>query len=89
MYHRIGIDPNPSLERYCVHPEMFARQMTYLRRRGFAAMTFAQLAEAKKVGRPLTGRPIVISFDDAHEMTWHVMRGLFLSAMGSSLRYSR
>jgi peptidoglycan/xylan/chitin deacetylase (PgdA/CDA1 family) len=67
MYHRIGIDPNPSLERYCVHPEMFARQMTYLRRRGFAAMTFAQLAEAKKAGRPLTGRPIVISFDDAYE----------------------
>lgn len=67
MYHRIGFDPNPNLKRYCVHPGMFARQMAYLRRRGFAAMTFAQLAEAKKVGRPLIGRPIVISFDDAYE----------------------
>jgi peptidoglycan/xylan/chitin deacetylase (PgdA/CDA1 family) len=67
MYHRIGFDPNPGLERYCVHPEMFARQMAYLRRRGFAAITFAQLGEAKKAGRPLIGRPIVISFDDAYE----------------------
>ena len=67
MYHRIGLDPNPKLQRYCVHPEMFARQMAFLRRRGFAAMTLAQFAEAKKAGRPLIGRPIVISFDDAYE----------------------
>ena len=66
MYHRITDEPNPALARWAVSPAAFERQMTFLRRRGFHTLSMHQLVDARRRGRPLAGRPVVLTFDDAY-----------------------
>jgi len=66
MYHRITDQPHPALSRWAISPAAFERQMDFLRRRGFHTMSMQQLVEARRRGRPLTGRPVILSFDDAY-----------------------
>jgi len=66
MYHRIIDRPNPELARWAVSTAAFGRQMDFLRRRGFHTMSMHQLVKARRDGRPLAGRPVILSFDDAY-----------------------
>jgi peptidoglycan/xylan/chitin deacetylase (PgdA/CDA1 family)/SAM-dependent methyltransferase len=66
MYHRIVDRPNPELARWAVSTPAFGRQMEFLRRRGFHTLSMHQLVQARREGRPLAGRPIILSFDDAY-----------------------
>jgi len=69
MYHRVNVsDPSePAVSRrLTVHPDDFARQMAWLKRRGYETVTQRDLFAALVHGRPLGPRPILITFDDGY-----------------------
>jgi peptidoglycan/xylan/chitin deacetylase (PgdA/CDA1 family) len=49
-----------------VHPAVFSRQMTWLKRQGYRTITQRELFEALMCGRPFGPKPIVITFDDGY-----------------------
>ena len=64
MYHRVadgGGDP-----RYRVTPRAFAEQLGYLRGAGFSSATPDEWRRAMEGRRPLPGRRVMITFDDAY-----------------------
>jgi peptidoglycan/xylan/chitin deacetylase (PgdA/CDA1 family) len=69
MYHRINVvkPSTPAESRgLTVHPAVFARQMTWLKRQGYRTITQRELFEALMCGRSLGPKPIVITFDDGY-----------------------
>jgi peptidoglycan/xylan/chitin deacetylase (PgdA/CDA1 family) len=69
MYHRINVPSAgaPAItQRLTVHPADFARQMRWLQRRGYRAISQRQLFDALISGRPLGRKPILITFDDGY-----------------------
>ena len=69
MYHRVAPDGDgpPALDRWRVSPGAFEAQMAALRRRGFWGVGPDELAAAMATGKPLPGRPVMITFDDGYE----------------------
>jgi peptidoglycan/xylan/chitin deacetylase (PgdA/CDA1 family) len=69
MYHRINIvtATTPAASRaLTVHPADFARQMAWLKRRGYRTIRQRELFDALMCGRPLGPRPIMLTFDDGY-----------------------
>lgn len=66
MYHRIALDGPDSLRRFRVAPETFRKQMQFLRRQGYYALTAESLTSLLCEGKPIRGRPVVLTFDDAY-----------------------
>lgn len=66
-YHRIARDGPEGLADYRVAPEDFEAQMRLLRRYGYHAITSRKLAGHIAAGRPLRGRPVLITFDDGYQ----------------------
>jgi peptidoglycan/xylan/chitin deacetylase (PgdA/CDA1 family) len=69
MYHRIDVlrPTLPAITRsLTVAPAVFARQMTWLRARGFHAITQSQLFAALERGKNLPRKPVMITFDDGY-----------------------
>lgn len=66
MYHRIAREGPDRLRRFRIAPEMFRQQMQFLRRQGYYALTADALAHLLQVGKPIQGRPVVLTFDDAY-----------------------
>ena len=67
MYHVVSA-PSGSA-RYpelFVRPDDFAKQMTWLAKHGYHAVTLARVYDSWTKGAPLPARPIVISFDDGY-----------------------
>jgi len=71
MYHRIHAAPPPSQRRLTVHPADFAGQMSWLKRRGYRAITQRELYDALFVGKRLGPKPILITFDDGYSEVFH------------------
>ncbi|MEV5432182.1 polysaccharide deacetylase family protein [Streptomyces sp. NPDC052701] len=67
MYHAVAADPNVATRALSVTPEAFARQMALLAELGFTPVGTADLAGSWRSGRPLPGRPVLITFDDGYE----------------------
>lgn len=67
MYHRIADEGPVSLLRYRTSPADFRKQLQFLRRQGFYGLNSAQLCALLEKGRPIRGRPVLITFDDAYE----------------------
>jgi peptidoglycan/xylan/chitin deacetylase (PgdA/CDA1 family) len=69
MYHRINVvtAATPAASRaLTVHPHDFARQMRWLKRKGYRTITQRELFEALYCGRLLGPRAVMITFDDGY-----------------------
>jgi peptidoglycan/xylan/chitin deacetylase (PgdA/CDA1 family) len=69
MYHRVKLvapSTPATTRRLTVHPEVFARQMRWLKGHGYHAITQRRLFDALMCGRPLPQKPILITFDDGY-----------------------
>ena len=67
MYHVVATPPaEAAYPDLYVRPADFARQMRWLRRHGYHAVTLRSVYDHWKVGVRLPGRPIVVSFDDGY-----------------------
>jgi peptidoglycan/xylan/chitin deacetylase (PgdA/CDA1 family) len=66
MYHSVSDAPAASARALSVRPGMFAAQLRYLRQQGFSGLTFGELCQRRRSGRPLPARPIVLTFDDGY-----------------------
>ncbi|WP_170960040.1 glycosyltransferase [Rhizobium phaseoli] len=66
MYHRIAEDGPAALRRFRTPPEMFRKQLQFLRRHGYYAVTAPTLANLLRSGKPIQGRPVMLTFDDAY-----------------------
>jgi peptidoglycan/xylan/chitin deacetylase (PgdA/CDA1 family) len=67
MYHRIAEDGPPGLADYRVSAAAFSEQLRLLRRHGFHAVTPDEVMSRFERGRPLAGRPVMITFDDGYQ----------------------
>ncbi len=56
----------PAYKHFYVEKREFAWQMRALKRAGYTAITFAQLADALDGRYPLPARPILLTFDDGY-----------------------
>ncbi|MGO6681413.1 glycosyltransferase [Rhizobium leguminosarum] len=66
MYHRIADEGPAALRRFRTPPEIFRKQMQFLRRQGYYTVTAQTLAELLRSGKPIQGRPVMLTFDDAY-----------------------
>jgi peptidoglycan/xylan/chitin deacetylase (PgdA/CDA1 family) len=71
MYHRINAAPPASQRRLNVHPADFARQMGWLKRNGYRTVTQRELYDALILGKRLSPKPILITFDDGYSEVFH------------------
>ena len=77
-YHRIADDGPPALARYRTSPAAFSAQMEWLHRQGYQPWSSSDVARHLAEGRGFSGRPVLITFDDAyrdfHDTAWPVLR---------------
>lgn len=67
MYHAVESQPRPAhCKHFYVLASEFAAQMRALKRAGYSAITFDQLAAAKSGAADLPRRPILLTFDDGY-----------------------
>jgi peptidoglycan/xylan/chitin deacetylase (PgdA/CDA1 family) len=66
MYHSIASGAPGRFRRFAIDPGEFAAHMAYLEEMDYGPVTAAELAVSRTYGRPLTRRPVVITFDDAY-----------------------
>ncbi|MBX5019974.1 glycosyltransferase [Rhizobium lentis] len=66
MYHGITEEGPDVLRRYRTSPEIFRKQMQFLRRNGYYTVTAQTLASLLRSGKPIQGRPVMLTFDDAY-----------------------
>jgi peptidoglycan/xylan/chitin deacetylase (PgdA/CDA1 family) len=71
MYHSIERRSSSAFRSFVVPPERFEEQMAVVRANGYQAVTVSELARARRGGRPLPPRPIVITFDDGFADFYH------------------
>ncbi|MFS2177398.1 glycosyltransferase [Rhizobium pisi] len=66
MYHGITEEGPAALRRFRTSPEIFRKQMQFLRRQGYYTLTAQTLANLLRSGKPIQGRPVMLTFDDAY-----------------------
>lgn len=66
MYHHVANKGPDHLARWRTEPVMFAAQMRYLKDAGFTTTTFGEWQLARREGKPLPGRKVIITFDDGY-----------------------
>jgi peptidoglycan/xylan/chitin deacetylase (PgdA/CDA1 family)/SAM-dependent methyltransferase len=84
MYHQIAAHEGDPGDRWRVPPELFARQMRYLRDAGYESATLEEWEEARRAKRPLPGRRFLLTFDDGFAdfatAAWPLLRELGFDA---------
>ena len=65
LYH--NVDLNPAGKADTVSPEIFLRQMEFLKTRGYRVISLDALVQGIKSGRPLGKKSVVLTFDDGYE----------------------
>lgn len=66
-YHSVSDRGPPDLAPYRVSPSKFRDQMRFLRENNFYSVLLDDWASCLAAKRPLSGRPIVITFDDGYK----------------------
>jgi peptidoglycan/xylan/chitin deacetylase (PgdA/CDA1 family) len=67
MYHAIANEGPERLAPWRTSPEAFEHQLRFLRRRGYRSISMSEWDAARAGGAALSGRPVVITFDDGNE----------------------
>jgi peptidoglycan/xylan/chitin deacetylase (PgdA/CDA1 family) len=85
MYHRVAPAGAESLARYRVHPDDFEEQIRFLKEAGYYSATLEQWRIATESRRPLPGRAVILTFDDAYRdfqrHAWPVLKRYSFTAM--------
>ena len=66
MYHAVGDTGPEALSRWRITTAMFDAHMRYLKETGFTTTTLDEWRAARETGKPLRGRRVIITFDDAY-----------------------
>lgn len=66
MYHKVNPDSASGSYGLRVIPREFEKQMAYLSKSGYSAISLADLADHFEKGKPLPERPVIITFDDGY-----------------------
>lgn len=68
MYHHIGVLEDPQEEQFpfTIRPEMFERQLLFLKANGYTLISLTELETACKAGRSSVKKPVLLTFDDGH-----------------------
>ncbi len=84
-YHRIANSGPVGLREYRLPVEAFEAQVSYLRQQGYYSVDLFEWSLGKLTGKPASGRPILITFDDGYrdfiDFAWPVLHHHGLSAM--------
>lgn len=65
-YHAITATPDTLSEIYSVPPAEFSAQLDYLQENGYTTITLNDYIRARRYGKPLPEKPIVLTFDDGY-----------------------
>jgi peptidoglycan/xylan/chitin deacetylase (PgdA/CDA1 family) len=65
MYHHLEPD-HPARTPYAISVRQFEDQLDVLQRAGFTTINFEQLSKARRSGEALSGKSVVITFDDGY-----------------------
>ncbi len=63
MYHKVLEGKTDGIT---ISTEKLKQQFEFIRQKGYQTLSFAELAETIKIGRPLPKRPLILTFDDAY-----------------------
>jgi peptidoglycan/xylan/chitin deacetylase (PgdA/CDA1 family) len=78
MYHRVSPTGAENTARYRVTPQAFEEQLAYLRDAGYQSVSVDELAQAIESRRPLPGKRVLLTFDDAYvdfaEYAWPLLK---------------
>jgi len=80
MYHRVVNEaPKGSCHGIWITADQFEQQLRSLKRRGFQTMTFRDYGHVLQGLMPLSGKPIILTFDDGYEDNYTVAYPLLRS----------
>lgn len=65
-YHTVTKNPDPSSEIYNVPPAEFSAQLDYLQENGYTTITLNDFIKARRYGKTLPPKPIILTFDDGY-----------------------
>jgi peptidoglycan/xylan/chitin deacetylase (PgdA/CDA1 family) len=63
MYHKVSED---NVDGLTISTKKLEEQFEFIRRKGYQTLSFHDLSEARKMGKPLPKRSIILTFDDAY-----------------------
>ncbi|MBO5911563.1 MAG: polysaccharide deacetylase family protein [Elusimicrobiaceae bacterium] len=68
MYHHIGILQDPQAEQFpfTVTPEMFEKQLLFLKQNGYEIATEHDIVHAFETGHTHLAKPVLLTFDDGY-----------------------
>jgi peptidoglycan/xylan/chitin deacetylase (PgdA/CDA1 family) len=66
MYHRIADDGAEQTARWRLPPAQLEAQLAWLRDAGYHGTSLAELTASVVARKPLPGKPVILSFDDAY-----------------------
>lgn len=69
MYHRIGHRPGDGLT---VSPELFEKQLEYLRKNNFQTISLLDWYNSVKNGEKLPAKSVILTFDDGYKDNWDI-----------------
>ncbi|WP_428074502.1 polysaccharide deacetylase family protein [Candidatus Avelusimicrobium luingense] len=68
MYHHIRPLPETpdGADPFSVSPELFEKQLLFLKQNGYTAVSEAEIVHAYKTGETTVQKPVLLTFDDGH-----------------------
>lgn len=66
MYHRVAPEGKATMKRWRTHPDDFEAQLRYLRDHRYNSLTFEQWRAASDRREPISGRSVMLTFDDGY-----------------------
>ncbi len=67
MYHSVNPESNPDIELLRIKPEIFRRQMRFLKEHHYNVVPLATVADRIKNNKPIPARTVAITFDDGYK----------------------